>query len=139
MVRQRGKNCCQASYTHDGERYWERFNTKADADAWLAEARVKIGRGEWVNRTAGRTTVAKLASLWPKSNGRKRGSTLERDDAFLRLHVLPVLGAKRVAAVRLAADDVTPLARLSGDPRGGAARLRMAVSASGAGGAPSDA
>ena len=83
----------QAGYNHEGRRHWGTFEAKADADAWLAQARTMIGRGEWVDPEAGRTTVAPLAESWLRSNSRKRSSTLARDEAIMRLHVLPAIGS----------------------------------------------
>jgi integrase len=89
----------QAGYNHEGQRYWTTFDTKADADAWLARARTQISRAEWVDPSAGRMTVAELAEAWLRSNSRKRASTLSRDEAIMRRHVVPVLGPRRIAAV----------------------------------------
>lgn len=90
----------QAGYRHNGERYWETFGTKADADAWLARSQTDIGRGEWTNPDAGRLTVEELAARWLTSNERKRSSTRQRDEAILRVHVCPTLGRRRLSMVR---------------------------------------
>ncbi len=89
----------QASYNQEGKRHWGTFEAKADADAWLAKARTMIGRGEWVDPGAGRTTVAQLSESWLRSNSRKRVSTLARDEAIMRLHVVPAIGNRRIAAI----------------------------------------
>lgn len=89
----------QASYHHEGQRQWSTFETKADADAWLAKARTQISRGEWVDPQAGRMTVAEFAAAWLQANSRKRVSTLVRDETILRLHVLPAIGHRRISTI----------------------------------------
>jgi len=58
----------QASYWHEGKRHIadHTFDTKADADAWLATIRTDIGRGGWID-------PRRVASRLPNSarNGSK--------------------------------------------------------------------
>jgi integrase len=91
----------QASYWHEGARHVapDTFPTKADALAWLSSAETDIHRGGWVDPAAGKLTVEQLSKLWLASNARKRSSTLARDEAIVRLHVLPQIGARRLSSV----------------------------------------
>lgn len=93
----------QASYWHAGIRHVAdyTFPTKTDALAWLAGVEADVHRGAWVDPAGGRMSVTELAARWLDANPAKRSSTKARDEAILRLHVLPGLGAMKVA-------DVTP-------------------------------
>jgi len=93
----------QARYYHAGERYPAptTFATKADALAWLASIETDLRRGAWVDPGGGELTVAELSKRWLEHDPSKRTSTLSRDEAIVRLHVLPHLGDRRIA-------DVTP-------------------------------
>ncbi len=93
----------QARYYHAGARFPAptTFQTKADAIAWLASIETDIRRGAWVDPGGGGMTVAELAQRWLDHDPSKRASTLLRDEAILRLHVLPPLGGRRT-------DEVTP-------------------------------
>jgi integrase len=98
-VRKLPSGTYQASYHHDGRRYWNTFDHKADADAWIALARTETSKGQWVDPDAGKLTVSELADLWRSSNPRKRSTTLARDEAIIRLHVLPTLGPRKLMSV----------------------------------------
>jgi len=91
----------QGSYWHAGARHLadRTFTTKADALAWLAGVEADVHRGAWADPAGGRMTVAELASCWIEANPAKRASTRTRDEAIVRLHVLPILGATKVSAV----------------------------------------
>jgi integrase len=91
----------QASYWHLAERHTapETFTTKGDAQRWLSTIETTIYKGEWVDPTSGRMTVTQLADRWKERDPSKRPSTRDRDDAILRIHVLPVLGTRSVHQV----------------------------------------
>lgn len=91
----------QASYWHDGDRHVapSTFPSKADAQLWLADVRVKIGRGEWLDPSLGKITAGELAVLWLASNARKRSSSIARDRSIMETHVVPAIGTRQLAAV----------------------------------------
>ncbi len=91
----------QASYWHDGTRHVGQttFKSKADAHAHLSLVETEIRRGQWADPDGGRLTVDELAALWLEAGTVKRSSTRARDETILRLHVLPVLGKKKVSSV----------------------------------------
>ena len=91
----------QARYSHAGAAHLgpTTFTAKADALAWLASVDTDIHRGAWVGPAGGQLTVAELADRWLDHGPSKRASTLVRDEAILRLHVLPQLGGTHIREV----------------------------------------
>lgn len=82
----------QASYHHEGRRYWSTFDSKADADAWLAMARSEIGRGQWLDPAAGGERFASYATGWLESRPALRPRTRELYASELRRHLIPAFG-----------------------------------------------
>ena len=68
------------------------FATKRAADAFLAETRVAIDRGTWVDPVAGRITLRDYSSRWLAERVQLRPRSKELYEGLLRLHLLPVLG-----------------------------------------------
>lgn len=95
----RGKRW-RVRYVDDAGRARERlFDRKADASNWDASTRTDVLRGVYVDADAGKVTVAAYAEEWRK-NRLHRDSTAERVERALRVHVVPLLGAQRMAQVR---------------------------------------
>jgi integrase len=74
------------------------FTTKAEAELAFARVASDQQRGAWVTPDEGRTTLAEYAPIWLDSRLTSRGEALRprvRDlyEGYLRLHILPVLGA----------------------------------------------
>jgi integrase len=88
----------QATYWHLAERHIgpDTFTTKGDAQRWLSTIETSIHKGEWVDPAGGRLTVAELAERWKTRDPSKRLSTKTRDEAILRIHILPTLGHRRL-------------------------------------------
>jgi integrase len=96
----------QARYKVDGETYTapRTFETKREADAFLAEMRVAMDRGTWVDPNAGRMTLVEYATRWLRERPGLRPRTRELYDGLLRLHILPDLAAielRRLAPARI--------------------------------------
>jgi len=91
----------QASYWHEGERHTaaDTYTAKAGAFAHLASIELDFRRGAWIDPRHADLTVRTLASQWMEANPAKRSSTLARDEAIVRLHVLPTLDRRRIGAV----------------------------------------
>jgi integrase len=91
----------QASYWHKGDRHIapQTFPSKGDAQRWLSSVETSIHRGDWIDPAGGRLTVAELADRWKRRDPSKRSSTKVRDDAILRIHILPTLGTRRLREV----------------------------------------
>jgi hypothetical protein len=65
------------------------FATKADAQRWLAVAQADILRGTFIDPRAGRLSFAEWAEDWLASRPGKRATSLARDRAALRTHLIP--------------------------------------------------
>ena len=76
------------------------FDSKADARVYLAAVQSDIARGRWHDPRLRRTSFAELAEAWLASNPRKRPTTLARDKAIVRVHLLPFLGEVPVTHLR---------------------------------------
>jgi integrase len=82
-----------------GHGYKRTFRTKREAKTFEASQRVDRVRGAWVDPRKSSTTFADVAAAWLASNPAKRASTLERDEIVLRVHLIPVLGARPVGSI----------------------------------------
>jgi integrase len=89
----------QASYLHEGKRYPRTFATKADADAWLAQAHAQILRGEWVDPDRASTLFRLYAARWLETRSDLRPTTRAKYANLLRLHLLPTFGHRRLGTV----------------------------------------
>jgi integrase len=85
----------QARYRIDG--VWKTapttFRTKGDADAFLAATRADVGRGTWIDPTAGKVGLAAYSGRWLSDRPNLRPRTRDLYEGLLRLHILPDLGA----------------------------------------------
>jgi integrase len=75
------------------------FHRQADAEAFDAEVRTDVARGQYVDPELGRTTLAQFAERW-RGNQIHRASTADRVETAFRLHVDPILGRLKLAEVR---------------------------------------
>jgi len=91
----------QASYWNEGIRHVgeDTFPTKTDAFAYLSTVETDLRRGTWIDPEAGRKMFADLADGWLVSNPVKRSSTMQRDEAIVRNHLLPALGSAAVGSI----------------------------------------
>ena len=91
----------QASYWNEGVRHIgeDTFPTKADAFAYLSTIETDMRRGSWIDPEAGRKMFADLAHAWLASNPAKRSSTMQRDEAIVRNHLLPALGSASIGSI----------------------------------------
>ncbi|MFD8596189.1 tyrosine-type recombinase/integrase [Kitasatospora sp. NPDC059646] len=78
----------------------ETFETKADADDWLAEVQTSIRKQDWRDPDAGAVNFAEYAEAWITERG-LMPTTEELYRRLLRLHLVPVLGAWDL-------DEITP-------------------------------
>ena len=75
------------------------FPTKADANAALTRAVADQAAGRWASPARGRGTLAGYAAGWLDDHPGLAPRTRDRYDQLLRIHVLPHLGATRLAAL----------------------------------------
>jgi Phage integrase, N-terminal SAM-like domain len=75
------------------------FATKADAQRWLTVAQADMLRGTFIDPNAGRISFAEWAEDWLASKPGKRATSLARDQAALRTHLIPTLGQLPLSAI----------------------------------------
>lgn len=82
-----------------GQEHSKTFAQKKEGVRWYTQQEASIIRGDYVDPTAGRVTVAAYASAWEAVQVSSDGTKRIVDNA-LRLHLLPVLGNHPISAVR---------------------------------------
>lgn len=85
--------------TPDGRRLSGSFATKADADAWLAAQGTDRARGTWVDPAVGREPLASYATTWLAQRPDLRPRTRDDYADIIRVHLVPVLGARPIGAI----------------------------------------
>ncbi len=83
----------------DGRAYKRTFRTKREAEAFEAAERTDRARGAWIDPRKAATTFAELATRWLNGNPAKRPTSVERDEAIIRLHLLPDLERRSVGSI----------------------------------------
>src|SRR5262245_59767334 len=83
----------------DGKERSRSFARKTDAQRWLAEMEVARSAGTWVDPVSGRTRFEQWADRWKRTTTNLRPTTVARDAAILRCHVLPRFGPMALAAI----------------------------------------
>ncbi|MEW2317579.1 tyrosine-type recombinase/integrase [Streptomyces bauhiniae] len=83
----------------DGKEHARHFDRKLDAQRWLDEVTTSIVTGQYVDPRAGRITFEKYAKKWEASLIASEAAERITDNA-LRLHLVPALGARAMAAIR---------------------------------------
>jgi len=93
-IRRLGPGRWQASYVVDGKRHNGpiRFQTKADANAYLSEVETGLRRGGWVDPTAGKESLKSYADSWLSQRHDLRPRTAEDYQSLLALRIYPALG-----------------------------------------------
>lgn len=84
----------QARYTVNGRLHAApmTFETKRDADTFLARVRTELSKGRWVDPTASAVSLRVYADRWMEQHPGLRPRTRELYESELRLHILPALG-----------------------------------------------
>ncbi|GGY89102.1 tyrosine-type recombinase/integrase [Streptomyces poonensis] len=83
----------------DGKEHARHFERKLDAQRWLDEVTASMVTGQYVDPRAGRVTFEKYAEKWEGSLIASEAGERITDNA-LRLHLVPTLGARSMAAIR---------------------------------------
>ncbi|MFI8880996.1 tyrosine-type recombinase/integrase [Streptomyces sp. NPDC053813] len=83
----------------DGKEHARHFERKLDAQRWLDEVTASMVTGQYVDPRAGRVTFEKYAEKWEGSLIASEAGERITDNA-LRLHLVPALGARSMAAIR---------------------------------------
>lgn len=82
-------------YDPSGRLRGKTFERKADAEAFLAGVRTDIRRGQWVDPSPGRQTLAEFWAEW-RPGATNEPSTLALYDQYWRRYVEPALGSVRL-------------------------------------------
>ncbi|GAA4138342.1 site-specific integrase [Streptomyces tunisiensis] len=83
----------------DGKEHARHFDRKLDAQRWLDEVTTSIVTGQYVDPRAGRTAFETYAKKWEESLIASEAGERITDNA-LRLHLVPALGSRAMAAIR---------------------------------------
>jgi integrase len=75
------------------------FTRKKDADDYLANITVSSLRGEYVNPTTAKSTIADLGAEWISNQTHLKPSSYAAQESAWRIHVLPKWGARRVGEI----------------------------------------
>jgi integrase len=124
-VRQRSSGRWEASYWHDGtlHRAPVMFDSRDQAEDWLAEVRTEIRRGRWIDPDAGATPFREVANEWLAAGLDKRPSSVARDRAIIENHLAPVIGDQAIDSITKA--DVQALVRRWTDQKAASTVGRM--------------
>jgi integrase len=99
-VQKRPNGKWRARYRDDaGKEHARHFERKVDGQKWLDTVTASVVRGDYVDPSAGRTTVEKYAARWELVQVSSEGTKRIVDNA-IRLHLVPALGTRPIAAVR---------------------------------------
>src|SRR5262249_5408388 len=72
------------------------FETKREADTWLAGHTTDISRGVWVDPHRGRITLAEYATKWIDQRNDLRPGTADDYRDIIRVHIITGLGDKHL-------------------------------------------
>lgn len=83
----------------DGQERSRRFATRRDAQAFIDRVGVDRQNGTWRDPRASRLLLRDWVAKWQPTVVGLRPSSLARDDAYLRTHVLPRFGATPIGSI----------------------------------------
>jgi integrase len=75
------------------------FETRRDADQWLASMKADLQRGEYLDPRLGRTTFDRWAAEWLGTTVHLKAKTRVGYESMLRTHVLPAFAGRPVASI----------------------------------------
>jgi integrase len=76
------------------------FKRKRDAEEFLAGVVVTSLRGEYVDPTQGKATIAELGSAWITNQSHLKPSSFRTVEVAWRVHVEPTWGSRRIAEIQ---------------------------------------
>lgn len=98
-VTRRGKGWQAAYRDPTGRERTKTFRLKVEAEHFLAETRLDLVQGQWIDPRARRITFRKYAEGWRGVQMHSHGTEVSVEQ-HLRLHVYPILGDRPVGAIR---------------------------------------
>jgi integrase len=75
------------------------FRRKVDAELFVRTVDTDVMRGDWIDPNAGRVLLRDFGARWWASSVNLRPSTLARDEATYRNHVLPTFGDAPLSSI----------------------------------------
>jgi integrase len=75
------------------------FDRKRDADAWEADQRLRLQRGDWFDPRRGRVALGIVAVEWQESRRTVKRNTQIADSVAWKQHIEPRFGALPVASI----------------------------------------
>ena len=100
-IEKRGPSRWRARYrAPDGRERSKTFTKKVDAERWLNGIEVSKARGDWVDPSLGRITVADWAERWFATTVNLKPKTRVGYRSLLDRHVLPAFGGWTLAGVQ---------------------------------------
>lgn len=85
--------------TPDGDRLSRSFQTRREADQWLAQQEHEQNTGQWVDPRDGATLLGDWWTTWWPTVANLRESTRRRDEQFYGAYIAPHLGARPLADI----------------------------------------
>ncbi len=82
----------------NGKEHARHFDRKVDAQRWLDEQTAAMVTGTWVDPKRGRATFGAYVGMWLPAQP-LRDSSRRAYDSYLRNHLLPAFGDKRLSGV----------------------------------------
>jgi hypothetical protein len=76
------------------------FLRKSEAEAYLASVTVQAARGEYVDPSEARVTVAELGAEWLANRVHLKPSSWQSLETAWRVHVLPTWGSRAIGDIR---------------------------------------
>ncbi|MGH9132195.1 MAG: tyrosine-type recombinase/integrase [Acidimicrobiales bacterium] len=83
----------------DGRVYNRTFRTRKEAEAFEARQRADRSRGWWLDPRGADLTFEAVAKRWLAANPAKRATTRATDETMVRVHLLPVIGSRRLGSL----------------------------------------
>ena len=86
-------------FAPDGRQHAKRFARRVDAEAWLNENGAAIGKGSWIDPSAGRVTFEVYAEAWQAAQV-FRPTTAEQVANNMRKHIIPAFKGRPIGSIR---------------------------------------
>ena len=100
-IQHQGKSRWRARYRGvDNKQYSKTFKREIDAREWLVAEEHSKTRGDWLDPRRGKIKFAEWAEKWQAMQpADRRASTMDRDERYIRNHIIPAFGRLPLAAI----------------------------------------
>lgn len=79
-----------------------RFERRTEAIAWEREQVQRLSRGDWIDPSRGRVTLAFIAEGWLTTRSSVKRRTRETDESNWRVHIAPTFASRPVTSITTA-------------------------------------